>query len=79
MKQGPSILTSNFDLAKQITESASAIDDLQSVCFLAPETHEQIKAHIDKLHDISEKLAGARMNELYDQSEGSEKEEETHL
>jgi hypothetical protein len=34
---------------------------------------------INALHDIAHRLAGARFGEIYDQPDGSELEEETHL
>ena len=58
----------HIQIARDIAQAAACMDDLQSESCTGLSymlTRERAKAHIKRLHDIAEELAGARASEIY--------------
>lgn len=67
----------HMELASQLAHIAAELDWLKKSG--TDEQQAAAQAHIEKLYDIAEQLAGTRVDEIYAPSDGSELEEETHL
>ena len=57
-----------IQIAHDIAHAAACMDDLQSESCTGlayMQTRERAKAHVKRLHDIAEELAGPRVAEIY--------------
>jgi hypothetical protein len=52
-----------MELAHQIADAASCLDDLKRIH--APAKYAEVDRHVINLHTIAEQLAGERTNEIY--------------